>query len=53
MPHISPILWTQSFFIFWALLISILLLFWWHCSPQFPKLGPRSTQPSSNKWKWN
>nr|UZT27118.1 ATP synthase F0 subunit 8 [Sternaspis buzhinskajae] len=53
MPHISPILWTQSLLIFWLLLASILLLLWWHQPPQFPKLMSNSSFSLSQNWKWN
>nr|YP_010580920.1 ATP synthase F0 subunit 8 [Sternaspis chinensis]YP_010580933.1 ATP synthase F0 subunit 8 [Sternaspis liui]QIB72575.1 ATP synthase F0 subunit 8 [Sternaspis scutata]UZT27131.1 ATP synthase F0 subunit 8 [Sternaspis chinensis]UZT27144.1 ATP synthase F0 subunit 8 [Sternaspis liui] len=53
MPHISPMLWTQSLIMFWALLVLFILLFWWHLPPQFPYFKPISNSASPRNWKWS
>nr|AVW86115.1 ATP synthase F0 subunit 8 [Melaenis sp. YZ-2018] len=52
MPHLSPLNWILSPFIFWFLLISFSSIIWWSQSPSFPKLTSSLTSPQSSSWNW-
>nr|YP_010924977.1 ATP synthase F0 subunit 8 [Harmothoe imbricata]AVW86128.1 ATP synthase F0 subunit 8 [Halosydna sp. YZ-2018]WKB17955.1 ATP synthase F0 subunit 8 [Harmothoe imbricata] len=52
MPHLSPLNWILSPFIFWLLLALFTSILWWSQSISFPKISSSLNYTYSNPWNW-
>nr|YP_009988591.1 ATP synthase F0 subunit 8 [Pharyngocirrus uchidai]QNM39902.1 ATP synthase F0 subunit 8 [Pharyngocirrus uchidai] len=55
MPHLAPLSWLLAPVIFWSVLVSIMVFFWWAQLPKLP--APSTYNPSLashlSKWNWS